>query len=263
LRTNSVHRVIRERRGPRRSAALSVIGRTVSGEAGLSRGPVLAAGGFIILLLAVVVLVVVTGVLPGLSKGTSSAGGTTEVTIRPPSSPGAYSSVTTPTSSLSPIQDAKQAISAIYAHGINDPVRIVIPAIKVDAQMVHVGLKEDGAMDLPPYGLAAWYKLGPAPGARGPAVIIGHVDSQKKADVFHDLKNLKPGDVILVFDSNGDSAQFETDSSEMVLKDQLPTDRIWADTYQPVLRLITCGGKWDASIGHYLSNLIVYAHLVK
>ena len=69
--------------------------------------------------------------------------------------------------------------------------------------------------------------------------------------------------MILVFDRSGDVATFQADSSELVLKKDLPKDRIWNNTTQPVLRLVTCGGKWDASIGHYLSNLIVYCHLVK
>ncbi len=124
-------------------------------------------------------------------------------------------------------------------------------------------MRPNGAMDLPPYGLAAWHKQGAAPGAAGPAVIIGHVDSKKKADVFHKLKDLRPGDLIIVFDKSGDYAQFATDTSELILKKDLPVDRIWNKTTQPVFRLITCGGKSDASIGHYLSNLIVYCHLVK
>jgi len=28
------------------------------------------------------------------------------------------------------------------------------------------------------------------------------------------------------------------------------------------LRLITCGGVFDSATGHYLNNVIVYAHLV-
>jgi LPXTG-site transpeptidase (sortase) family protein len=238
--------------------------RTVSGEAGLSRGPVLALAGVIVVLLAVVVLVVITGVLPGLSKGTSSAGVTPITTGHSGASgsAGTSGSVAIPTTVWSGTSGGQTA-PATTVHPINDPARIVIPAIKVDAEMVHVGLKSAGAMDLPPYGLAAWYKLGPFPGAPGPSVIIGHVDSKKKADVFHDLKDLKAGDVILVFDKNGDVATFEADSSELVLKENLPVDRVWTNTTQSVLRLITCGGKWDESIGHYLSNLIVYAHLVK
>jgi len=217
----------------------------------------LAVGGVVVLLLAVVILLQTTHLMPGTSKADVASTTPPSVAVSTSalspatgnaSTPGASTDVTSP---------------AVSPHVINDPARIVIPAIGVDAQMVHVGMPPGGPMELPPYGLAAWYKLGVAPGAPGPAVIIGHVDSQKKADVFHKLSDLKTGDLVLVYDSNGDFASFQADSSELVLKQDLPIARIWNKTTEPVLRLITCGGKWDASLGHYLSNLIVYCHLVK
>jgi hypothetical protein len=30
----------------------------------------------------------------------------------------------------------------------------------------------------------------------------------------------------------------------------------------PSLRLITCGGPFDQATGHYVDNIVVYAHLV-
>jgi hypothetical protein len=47
--------------------------------------------------------------------------------------------------------------------------------------------------------------------------------------------------------------------SEQQLKDDLPVERIWNDTDDAVLRLITCGGEFDTAARSYLSNLIVYA----
>jgi hypothetical protein len=148
------------------------------------------------------------------------------------------------------------------AHPIPDPVRVVIPAIDVDALLVEVGVAKDGSMELPPFGLAAWFRVGPAPGAPGPAVIVGHVDSPKRPDIFYHLRKLRAGDEILVYGESGDVAMFVVDSQETVLKTQLPTERIWVRTSQAVIRLITCGGKWDKRTGHYLSNTIVYGHLV-
>jgi sortase (surface protein transpeptidase) len=153
--------------------------------------------------------------------------------------------------------------TTLYTHPIKDPVRIVIPAIKADALIVKVGILANGSMDVPPFGLAGWYRLGPAPGASGPSVIVGHVDTKKGPDVFYRLRDLKPGDEILVYDKSGDMATFVVDSSELILKSELPTTRIWNNTYEPVIRLITCGGKFDRSTGHYLSNTIVYGHLAE
>lgn len=148
-------------------------------------------------------------------------------------------------------------------HPIPDPARIVIPAIDVDALLVEVGVTKNGSMELPPFGLAGWFRVGPAPGAPGPAVIVGHVDSPKRPDIFYHLRRLRAGDVILVYGESGDVATFVVDSQETVLKTQLPTERIWEPTSDAVIRLITCGGKWDKKTGHYLSNTIVYGHLVR
>jgi sortase (surface protein transpeptidase) len=116
---------------------------------------------------------------------------------------------------------------------------------------------------VPPFGVAGWFGVGPAPGTPGPAVVVAHVDSKKGPDVFYRLKQLVAGDEILVYDKNGDVAEFAVDSSEMTLKSELPTERIWDNTRDPVIRLITCAGKFDRASGHYLSNLIVYGHLVE
>ena len=113
--------------------------------------------------------------------------------------------------------------TTIYTHAIEDPARIVIPSIKADAPIVKVGPQNDGNMEVPPFGLAGWFHVGPAPGAPGPAVIVAHVDSKKGPDVFYGLKKLKPGDEILVYDKSGAVATFTVDSSEQVLKSELPT----------------------------------------
>jgi hypothetical protein len=41
----------------------------------------------------------------------------------------------------------------------------------------------------------------------------------------------------------------------VVSKDRFPTD----DVYYPTLRLVTCGGEFDPTTGHYRSYVIVFA----
>lgn len=171
---------------------------------------------------------------------------------------------TSTTSGTNPVATTTSTteLAAVPAkHPIQEPVQVVIPAISVKAKLIPVGLLDDGAMETPPFGLAGWYKLGPVPGATGPAVIVAHVDTKNGPDVFYRLRELKPGDKVEVHGADGDVAVFSVDSQEEVLKKDLPTERIWNQTDQAVLRLITCGGEFDAASGHYLSNTIVYAHL--
>jgi LPXTG-site transpeptidase (sortase) family protein len=141
------------------------------------------------------------------------------------------------------------------------PVSIAIPAAGVDARVVPVGLGTDGAMEVPAVDLAGWYRLGPRPGERGPAVIVGHVDSRKGPAVFHRLGQLRKGDRIVVAQGGGATVAFAVQRVERVAKDSLPVGRIWNRTSEPVLRLITCGGSFDRSTGHYRDNVIVYAEL--
>jgi sortase (surface protein transpeptidase) len=153
--------------------------------------------------------------------------------------------------------------TTMYTHAITSPVRIVIPAIKCDAKILNVGIDKKGAMEVPGVKYSGWYELGPAPGASGPSVIVAHVSYNGTRGPFYSLKNLKPGDKILVYDKNGDFATFQVDSKETTLKTKLPTEKIWNNTQEPVIRLVTCGGTYDPTTKHYLSNVIVYGHLVQ
>lgn len=146
---------------------------------------------------------------------------------------------------------------------IDDPVRIEIPAIGVDADLVGVGLNADRSMEVPDFGLAGWYTEGPAPGAPGPAVIAAHVDSYQGPDVFFRLRELEPGDEIHVHGADGRTLTWKMYASQLADKDELPINRIWSTTDQPALRLITCGGTFDRSARSYTSNVIVYATLVE
>lgn len=139
------------------------------------------------------------------------------------------------------------------------PISVEIPAIAVAAQVVQVALRTDGSMDVPDFGLAGWYGLGPRPGEPGPAVVVAHVDSQGGPDVFFRLKELQVGDTIIIRTDAATTHTFVVEHLEQAPKDQLPVDRIWGDTEDSVLRLITCGGSFDRSTGHYRDNVIVYA----
>ncbi len=139
------------------------------------------------------------------------------------------------------------------------PERVTIPAIGVDATLVPVGLKPDGTVQTPAFGLAAWYRPGPRPGDGGPAVLLAHVDSRAGGpDVFHRLPELGQGDRVTVHYRDA-AVTFAVTATEQIAKASLPAERIWNDTRDPVLRLITCGGAFDAAAQSYLDNVVVYA----
>jgi sortase (surface protein transpeptidase) len=144
------------------------------------------------------------------------------------------------------------------------PVRIVIPAIAVDAPVTKLGLDADGAVQVPPlddHNLAGWYTGSVTPGAQGAAVMLGHVDSWSSGSVFFKIKDLKSGDKVDVIRANGSTAVFTVDGLQKAAKVAFPTSHVYGSPGYPALRLITCGGPFNAATGSYLDNIIVYAHL--
>jgi len=145
------------------------------------------------------------------------------------------------------------------------PVRIRIPAIGVSAPVMELGLNSDRTIQVPPLAnlnLAGWYKYDATPGAKGAAVIVGHIDSTAGAAVFYRLRYLTKGERIYVTLADGKTAVFAVDGLQQTLKTAFPTDRVYGPVPYAGLRLVTCGGAFDAATGHYLSNIIAYAHLV-
>lgn len=146
------------------------------------------------------------------------------------------------------------------------PVSVSIPAIGVKSKLLHLGLNKDGSIQVPNLmtsaNEAAWYKYSATPGQIGTSVIEGHVDSYGEPAVFYRLGALRPGNRINVTLANGITAIFRVTGVRAYLKDKYPADTIYAPANFAALRLITCGGGFDAVTGHYLSSVVVYASLV-
>jgi hypothetical protein len=53
--------------------------------------------------------------------------------------------------------------------------------------------------------------------------------------------------------------RFVVQRTEQTLKRRFPTDDVYYPTLTPGLRLVTCGGEFDHTSGHYKSNIIVFA----
>jgi hypothetical protein len=161
---------------------------------------------------------------------------------------------------VAPPAPAPPALAA--ALGASKPVRLSIPAIGVDTSLIPLGLLRDGSLAVPPDGLeAGWYTGAPTPGELGPAVIAGHVDWHGPA-VFHDLGRLKVGALVTVGRADHSVVTFVVTKVGQYAKDNFPTAAVYGNSDFPGLRLITCGGVFDKSTGHYVDNVVVFAKLV-
>ena len=140
------------------------------------------------------------------------------------------------------------------------PVSLTIPLIGVKTQLVKLGLTADGALQVPSSTtVAGWYTGAPRPGDIGSAVIVGHVDSLTGPGVFYRLSELRSGNRIFVLRADGTTVAFRVTAVRDYQKDHFPTQDVYGPTPDAELRLITCGGDFDAATGHYLSNVVVYA----
>jgi len=143
------------------------------------------------------------------------------------------------------------------------PRRLQIPALGLSTTVVGLGLNADGSLQVPGnFSQAGWYRASPTPGALGPAVVVGHVDSAASGPaVFYRLADLRPGDGITIQRADGSTAVFTVTGVREYPKDHFPTGLVYANTSDAALRLITCGGGFYAVSGHYRDNIVVFATL--
>lgn len=144
------------------------------------------------------------------------------------------------------------------------PVRLRIPALGVDSPLDELGQAADRTVEVPSDPLrAGWYGLGPRPGQAGPAVILGHVDGRSQPGVFFRVRELHAGAEVVVDRADGSSARFRITRVTRMPKSAFPTGEVYLPTAGPELRLVTCGGSFDAGTRHYRDNVIAYAVLVR
>lgn len=146
------------------------------------------------------------------------------------------------------------------------PTRISIPAINVDAAVISIGQNPDGSLAVPQPGpnlnKVAWYRYSATPGAPGPAVLEGHVDTTTGPSIFYDLGGLHLGDRVTITRADHAIAVFTiTAVRQYPSHADFPINQVFTRQLAiPSLRLITCSN-FDHTTGHYIGNTIVYAHL--
>jgi len=142
------------------------------------------------------------------------------------------------------------------------PLSVRIPSVGITSPLVRLGLNPDHTLQVPDdFAVAGWYIYRPVPGNPGPAVLAGHVDSKRGPAVFYRLRDVPIGSTIEVDRSDRSVARFTVYAKEQDPKRAFPTARVYGPTTGSELRVITCGGTFNRSIGHYNDNIIVFAKL--
>lgn len=145
-----------------------------------------------------------------------------------------------------------------------EPARIVIPALDIDAPITQHGLNENGEMTVPDNGEeVGWFEPGKKPGEKGNSILAAHVDDYTGPAVFFYLKNLEPGDIVEVYDSNENKKTFEVEKLVAYDRNEAPIAQIFGPSQTPRLNLLTCTGIYDRSIQEHEERLVVYTTLVE
>jgi sortase A len=146
------------------------------------------------------------------------------------------------------------------------PVRLVIPAINVDAPVQYVGLDETGTgeMGVPNnFTDVGWYKNGVRPGMRGSAVIAGHYNGKMTPKaVFYDLHTLEVGDEVVIMSANRIEDIFHVVKIETYAHDASTSDVFISTDGKKRLNLITCSGDWLPEVKLYDQRTVVFTELL-
>ncbi|MFC9618496.1 class F sortase [Streptomyces sp. NPDC056930] len=146
------------------------------------------------------------------------------------------------------------------------PERVEVPSIGIDAPVVARGLDKDGAIEPPPFDTprtVGWYGSGTEPGAKGPALFVGHVDTETQPAVFYGLSAARPGARVEVTRADGRVAEFTIDDVQVFTRERFNADKAYGPhkNGRAELRLITCGGTYDRVAHSYDANVVVSAYL--
>jgi len=164
-----------------------------------------------------------------------------------------------------PVAVPADAPSLSLPVGSSAPTGIEIPAIGVTRNSImKLGYNEDLSLQVPPdAATVGWFSRGAAPGTDGPAVFASHINYAGKKGGFADIGQLAAGDQVLVHRADGTSVVFVIDRVERASKKAFPTAAVYGPTTGPEIRLITCGGTFDASTRNYEDNVIVFGHATR
>ncbi|NKX92421.1 class F sortase [Sanguibacter hominis ATCC BAA-789] len=188
---------------------------------------------------------------------------------------GAASDVPAPTpSAVSPTASAAQPAAPVVvpdipvtsAIGVPDaaapaPATLTIKDLDISMAVDAVGVEPDGTMTVPEDGdRAGWYRYGPAPAdSAGAVVVAAHVDTLAGLGQFSRLVDIDEGARVIVTDDDGQIFTYTVTDIERIAKSDVPLEQVFDRAGDRRLTLVTCGGRFDRSTGHYVDNVIVTA----
>ena len=146
----------------------------------------------------------------------------------------------------------------------DDPKKLKIESIGVDAYIQNVGVDQNDQMAVPNnVHIAGWFVDSVKPGKKGLSIIDGHLDGRRGEGVFDTLGTVKTGATIAVEFGSEEVRTFKVKDVKTVALNKA-ADILYSQdpSISQQLNLITCGGAYDAKKKVYDKRIIVVAERV-
>jgi len=139
-----------------------------------------------------------------------------------------------------------------------------IPAIGLNTSVTTAGVSVDPRTGQPEWETKPFVAVHYADntalvGARGNAVLAGHVVTISEGNVFRDLYRVLPGDRVFVKVHGGETLAYQVRKVGLAPPNAV---EVMPQTADPELTLITCGGTFDPRTRTFSQRLVVVAKLI-
>lgn len=143
--------------------------------------------------------------------------------------------------------------------GPNDPKKIIIPAIGVDAFVQKVAVDQNKEVAVPNnLFVVGWFVDTVRPGQKGLSLIDGHVTGRSNDGIFKNLDKLQVGDGYYVELGDGTKLSYEvTGKKSAPTKESVSIMFSQDPKVASQLNLVTCGGKYDEKTRSYDQRLTI------
>lgn len=139
------------------------------------------------------------------------------------------------------------------------PTSLRIADIRVDGDVVPVGVEADGSLEIPRAREVGWYRFGSNAGEPGSTVLAAHISYDGVDGVFRHLSSVSPGAAVELEVADGAVIDYRVVDVVEYGKAELPVDELFSESGSDRLVLITCGGTFNPRLRTYDSNVVVHA----
>ena len=142
------------------------------------------------------------------------------------------------------------------------PLSVSVPSIGLTSSIQPEGVNGRGLMQIPDdLRVAGWYRYGARPGqGTGATVLAAHVDTAAAGiGPWAALRTVRVGDLVTVRTAQG-TLRYQVAEIDRIRKSMLDTASLFSSAGPERLHLVTCGGRFDRSTGHYQDNVVVVAY---